>query len=196
MNNQRHASTNVLSRLILALATCMVLPLSAGQKPPEFYFGGQRLTLGMPVSNVAALLSTCCVLTPPLGTSDSGAGGHFIRTKDGPPYRLLGSISFRDGKVSLISRRIDSDFDGENDEAVHLARALYRALAPTIGDSSSSILVSVQHMRLGNGEGDTLSLSFPNGRGIELQIVTLDSPSKFTGKRDSVTLEEILEPPR
>jgi hypothetical protein len=35
-----------------------------------------------------------------------------------------------------------------------------------------------------------------NGRGVELQIVTLDTPSKLTGKRDSISLDEVLEPPR
>ena len=187
---------NGLSRLILGIALCTVLPLSAGQKPPELYFGGHRLTVGMRVSDVAVAISTCCVLTPPIGAADSGEGGHFIRTKEGPPYRLLGSIWFRAGKVSRISQPIDSEFDGYNDEAVHLARALYRALAPTTGDSSSTVLLSVQHTRMSNGEGDTLSLSFPNGRGIELQVITLDNPDKTTNKRDAVTLDEILESPR
>jgi hypothetical protein len=44
-----------------------------------------------------------------------------------------------------------------------------------------------------NGEGEWLSLSFPNGRGVRLQIVTLDSPAKFNDKRNSANLEEFLE---
>jgi len=138
----------------------------------------------------------CCTLSPPVDAVGSGEGGHFIRTKDGPPYRILGTISFRAGTVSRISQPLDLDFDGYNDEAVRLARALYRALAPITGDSSSTVLLSVQHMRMSNAERDTLSLSFPNGRGIELQVITLDSPDKETNKRDAVTLDEILESPR
>jgi len=54
---------------------------------------------------------------------------------------------------------------------------------------------SVQHTRMSNGEEETLSFSFQNGRGIELRVFTLDSPDKQTHKRDGVTLDEILESP-
>jgi hypothetical protein len=187
--------TNVLKQLILAIAVVMVLPLSAGQKPPELYFGGQRLTLGMRVSDVVVATSACCKISPPLNPSDTGEG-HFITPKDSSSSQLFGTVWFRDGKLSRISRSIDSEFDGYNEDAVHLARALQRALASTAGDSSSTMFLSVQHTRATNGAGDTISLSFPNGRGIELQVITLDNPDKSSNKRDAVTLEEILGSPR
>jgi hypothetical protein len=184
-------------RPVLALAFCIVLPLSAGQKPADFYFGGQRLNIGMQESDAVASMSVCCTLTPPVSSSDRTVGsGHFIRTKDGPPYRMLGSIWFADGKVSRISQPIDEDFDGYNDDVVRLARALSRALAATSGDSSSTLMLSVQHTRMSNGNGDTVSLTFPNGRGIELQVITLDNPDKTTNKRDAVTLDEVLQSPQ
>jgi hypothetical protein len=187
---------NVLKRLIIAIALVTILPVSAGQKPPELYFGGQRLTLGMRVSDVAAATSACCNISPPLATVDSGDVGHFISAKDNSPNRFLGTIWFKGGKLSRISQPIDSDFDGYNEDAVGLGRALERALASATGDSSSTMFLSVQHTRATNGEGDTISLSFPSGRGIELQVITFDNPVKATNKRDAVTLEEILESPR
>lgn len=194
-HEQRRTMMTGLKRLILAIALCVVLPLSAGQKPPELYFGGHRLTLGMRVSDVAVATSDCCNFSPPLRASDKGEG-HFITSKEQPPISFLGTVWFMDGKVSRISRPIDSEFDGYNEDVVRLARTLQRALASTTGDSSSTLFLSVRHTRATNGAGDAISLSFPNGRGIELQVITLDDPQKETSKRDAVSLEEILEAPR
>jgi hypothetical protein len=195
----RRTMKNASTRLIIAIALGMVLPLSAGHKPPELYFGGQRLTLGMHVSDVAAATSKCCKISPPLSTLNTGEAGHFITARDDSPNHplgILGTVWFKGGKLSRISQPIDSDFDGYNEDVVRLGRALERALASTTGDSSSTLFLSVQHTRATNGAGDTISLSFPNGRGIDLQIITLDNPEKSTNKRDAVTLEEFLESPR
>ena len=164
--------------LILAIAFCTVLPLTAGQKPPELYFGGQSLTLGMRVSDVMAVTSECCVVTPPLSV-DTGDGGHFIRIKSGQTYQL-GSIFFKGGRVSRISRPIDSDFDGYNDDVVRLARALQRALAPTTGDSTTTVLLSVQHTRLSNGNGEIRSpCHFPMGGELNCRYSRLILPRKL-----------------
>ena len=191
-------ATQSVKRIIgLAAALALVLPLSAGQREPEFYFSGKSLTVGMAESSAVTSLAACCTLTPAVNASDKPeVGGHFIRTKEGPPYRILGSIFFRNGRVSRIERPLDEDFDGYNDDVVRVARALYRALAPTTGDSSSTVSLSLQHLRMSNANGDVLSLSFPNGRGIQLQITTLDNPDSITNKRDAVTLDEVLELPR
>lgn len=70
------------------------------------------------------------------------------------------------------------------------------ALSSTMGDSESTVRVSVRHERMSNAESDVLSLSFPNGRGIKIQIGTLDKPNPHTNKRDFATLDETLEPSR
>lgn len=65
--------------------------------------------------------------------------GQFIFSKERKPQRILGSICFADGKVSSITRPIgDEDFAPWSQDAVGLARTLYRALAPTTGDSVNS----------------------------------------------------------
>lgn len=202
MAYHRDRRSSFLARIV-ALGFCIVFPLSAGQKPPEFYFGGHSLNVGMSESDALAAISACCTLVPPVNPWDeaeSGStgmvGGHFIRPKEGPPYGFLGSIFFQNRRVSRITRPLDENFDGYNDDVVRVARALYRAVAPTTGDSSVTVSLSVQHVRMTNAEEDILSLSFPNGREIELQVVTLDNPDKTTKKRDAVTLDEVLEAPQ
>jgi hypothetical protein len=55
------------------------------------------------------------------------------------------------------------------------------------------VVVSSQHERMSNADAEILILTLPNGRSIEMQIATLDTPDKMTGKRDSVTLDEVLQ---
>ena len=190
--------------LVFTLLLLLPMSLAADQKTPVFYFGGNRLFVGMPKSEAVALLLACCKLSPPADSENKKLSadtnrmiGHFIFPKEESPQRILGTIYFADGKVSRITRPLDAEkFDPESDDIVAFTRALDRNLAPETGDSRSVVFVSSRHERLTNGEGEILSFSFPNGRAIELQIVTLDTPSKITGRRDSVGLDEILEPPR
>jgi hypothetical protein len=80
---------------------------------------------------------------------------------------------------------------------VGFARTLYRALAATTGDSDSTVHVSVRHEHASNAETEVLSLSFPDGRGVRLTMITLDKPlsGSPSDARDQVTLEELLNPP-
>ncbi len=195
-------------RAIALLAFCVTLSLAADQKPPVFYFGGKRLFVGMPKSEAVASLSACCKLSPPADSeneklsADTGQMvGHFILSRGEAPQRILGGIFFAGGKVARINRPLaEEDFNPQSDDVVAFARALDRALSPTTGDSHAIVFVSVRHERVSNAESEVLSLSFPNGRGVELQIATLDrppsnAPPEFS-KRDGVSLNEILEPPR
>jgi len=189
-------------RTVLALLGIFVtLSLSADQTP-AFYFGGKRLFVGMAKAEAVATLSTCCKLSPPADSDNAKLSadtnkmlGHFILSKDDSPQRILGSVFFADGKVTRITRPLDADLDPLSDDVVAFARTLDRSLA---GDTTNSqaVFITARHERLSNGEGEVLTFSFPNGRAVELQISTLDTPSKETGKRDAVGLNEILESPR
>jgi hypothetical protein len=189
-------------RPVLALLVIFgTLSLSADQTP-AFYFGGKRLFVGMTKAEAVAVLSACCQLSPPADSENAklapDAGkmlGHFIVSKDDTP-RFFGSIFFADGKVARITRLLDADkFDPLGDDVVAFARTLDRSLATETTDSHA-VFISTRHERLSNGEGEVLTFSFPNGRAVELQISTLDTPSKETGKRDAVGLDEILQSPR
>jgi hypothetical protein len=150
--------------------------------------------------DAVAALSNCCTLSPP---SDSDVEkqpapegvilGHFIASKDGSPYHMLGSISFRNGRVQRMTRPLADEIDTSNDDAVGFARALKRSLPSEASDSEIVIHVSVRHERMNNAESDVVYFSFPNSRGIELHIGTLDKPAKDTNKRDFVTMDETLE---
>lgn len=194
--------------VVALLVLCATFSLAADQKPPVFYFDGKRLFVGMPKSEAVALLSACCKLSPPAPstdfendkvTADTGHMiGHYISSKEESPQRVLRSIFFAGGKVVRVSRPVDEEkFDPESDDVVAFARALNRVLSLSEGkDSDTSVNFSVRHNRATNADAEILSFSFSNGRGVELQIVTLDTPSQFTGKRDSISLDEILEPPK
>jgi len=183
-----------------ALGFCLVLPTIADQKPPVFFFGGNRFYIGMSQPEALAALTNCCKLSP---TIESGVEkrpapegmilGHLIVANGDDPFHILGSISFRNGKVVRMTKPLDNDIDTYNDELVAFARALKRSLPSEAIDSEVTIRLSVQHERVSNAESDTVSLLWPNGRSIQLHIGTLDKPQKEINKRDFVTMEEILE---
>jgi hypothetical protein len=189
-------------RLAFALLVVSCVPLAADQNPPALYFGGHRFVVGMSKTDALAALSDCCKLSPPDTSKDFIAGtdklaGHFIILKGQSDQGIAGTIFFASGKVAEIDRPIDSDkYDYASSDVVGFARALDRALAQDVGDSSAAVRLSAQHVRSSNGDGENLSISFPNGRTVQLQIITLDTPLAGTTARDSVNLNEIVEAPR
>ncbi len=184
----------------IALELCLVLPIIADQRPLVFYFGGNRFYIGMSQHEAATALSGCCKLSPPLESEvekrpapEGIVLGHFILAKNDDPFHMLGSISFRNGKVIRMTKPLDDDIDTYNEDLVSFARALKRSLPSEATDSEITLHVSVRHERVSNAESDVVSLLCPNGRTIQLHIGTLDKPGKDTNKRDFVTMEETLE---
>lgn len=156
----------------------------------------------MPKSEVVAALSTCCELSPDSPRAEQMArdkglvAGQFIFSKD-EPKRILGTVYFQDGRLARITRPLgDEAYAPWNDDAVGLARTLYRALAPTTGESERTVIVSVRHERATNAETEVLRLTFPDGRGIQLNLIKMDRPLPEIDARDQATLDEFLESPR
>lgn len=191
-------------RITVALLFCATFSLAADQKQPMFYFGGKGLFVGMPQSEALAVISACCKLSPPptpemerAAASKNVALSRFIFSNDESPRRMLGTIRFNDGKVARITRPLDADkFNPVSEDVVAFARVLDRSLSPEGADANAVVFISRRHDRVSNGEGEFLTFSFPNGRSIELQISTLDTPSTEIGGRDAVGLDEILESPK
>jgi hypothetical protein len=183
--------------MVAFIALCFTVSLAADQNLPAFYFGGHRLFVGMPKTEAVAALSDCCKLSPPADSendkADAHTDSHFIVSKQESSQGMFGTILFVDGKVARITRALDDKLDNYSDDAVALARALDRSLLRDTNGSSVTVVVSEEHERASNADAEILSLTFPNGRSIEMQIVTLDTPDKATGKRDSVTLDEVLQ---
>jgi len=173
------------------------------KKPPVFVFGGRPLHAGMSQREAVASLSACCKLSPPAESEVEGqpapagtAVGHFILPKEELPRRILGTVYFSGGKVARVTRPLDDEVDSYSDDVVAFARALKRSISAETGDSDTTVLISLRHERVSNGESDVVSFVFLDGRGIELHVGTLDKPEELTNKRDFATLDEDLEPPR
>ncbi len=188
--------------LVVVLGLCVSLPLGADQNPPALYFGGHRLFVGMSEIEAVELLSQCCKLSPqPTAEAERSAAEknlileRFIFSNDDSPQRILGTIGFSSGKVVLISHPLDDQLNSASSDAIALARTLDRSLSPATDGSPAVVFVSTRHNRATNGESEFLSFAFPNGRAVELEIVTLDKTSPVTGGRDSFSLTEILTAP-
>ena len=84
------------------------------------------------------------------------------------------------------------EVDFSNEELVAFVRDLKRVLRNDAGEFERVARISVQHEKISNAESDIISIIFPDGRGIELHVGTLDKPSAGTNKRDFVTADEAL----
>ncbi len=165
---------------------------SQEQKLAGFYFGGKEFHLGMSYADAMNRLSECCALSPPARTikEDSDTPpeketGYFILNKDKSSSEILGEISFRNQRISSITRYLARNVDSSDDNLVVFIRELKRSLP----EETTAAIVTIRHEQASNGESDIITLLFPNGRRICIRIVTLDSNTN--SKRDYVTLEEI-----
>lgn len=185
---------------LVLFESCLLFSQAADAKPPVFYFGGKQIYVGMSKRQAVAALSACCRLSPPAESEvekqPRPAGvilGHMILPKEEPPQRILGKIYFSGGIVARVSRGLAEDVDTYNEDLVAFIRVLKRSLPE--GDTSA--VISLQHERMSNSESDVVTLVFPNGRGIELHVGTLDTPfENNANRRDFVTLDETLQPRR
>jgi hypothetical protein len=190
MKHQKASLVAFLSFLVL------VLPLAADQKP-SFVFGGKQFYIGMSMSEAVRLLSSCCELSPPMEANTernpvTARGGHLIVKKDGTETSILGVIFFADQKVTRLTKPIADDVDFSNEDLVAFMRGLKRILRNDAGDFGRTAMISVQHEKVSNAESDVISITFPDGRGIELHVGNLDKPNQLTNKREFVTADEIL----
>jgi hypothetical protein len=175
-----------------------VVSHAVDRTPPTFVIGGARLYVGMSKHDAVTALSSCCKLLPPAESEvekqpapEDTMLGHIISSKEESSSQFLGAIYFSGGKVVGVDRYLAPDVDTWNEHAVALIRAMKRSLPENDGTAH----VSVRHERMSNAESDLIVLTFPDGRGIEFHIGTLDVPDKVTNKRDFVTIDEILRQP-
>jgi hypothetical protein len=185
------------SFIMFLLFVVLVLPLVADQRP-YFVFGGKQFYVGMSMSEAVQLLTVCCKLSPPIEANTernplTSRGGHFIWKKGGTETSILGGIFFAGQKVTRLTKPMADDVDFSNEDLVAFTRALKRVLQNDASDFERTAKISVQHEKATNAESDVISITFPDGRGIELHVGTLDKPNQLTNKRDFVTADEILE---
>ena len=160
------------SLIAFLLFVVLVLPLEADQRP-YLAFGGKQFYVGMSMSEAVRLLSACCKLSPPIEANIEknplkARGGHLILKEVGTETSLLGGIFFADQKVTRLTKPIADDVDFSNEDLVAFTRALKRVLQNEAGDVERTARIFVQHEKATNAESDTITIIFPDGRGIEL----------------------------
>lgn len=186
------------SVVVILLLLILLLPLAADQRP-SFVFGEKQFYVGMSMSDAVRLLSDCCQLSPPIEAGIeknplTAKGGHFILKKEATETRILGGVFFADQKVTRLTKPLADDVDFSNEDLVAFTRALKRVLQNDAGEFERTARISVQHEKASNAESDIVSITFSDGRGIELHVGTLDKPNTLTNKRDFVTADETLGP--
>jgi hypothetical protein len=160
-------------------------------------FGGKQFYIGMSMSEAVRLLSICCELSPPIEANVeknplTAGGGHFILKKGSTESSMIGGIFFADQKVTRLTKPMADNVDFWNENLAAFTRALKRVLQNDAGGVERTARISVQHEKISNAESDVISITFPDGRGIELHVGTLDKPNELTNKRDFVTADETL----
>jgi hypothetical protein len=169
--------------LLLLISSPLCCQLAPDQFQPVFYFGGQRISIGMPEDAARAALRACCEL-------NGSAGSYFIVSKDTLAKGIVGSIFFAQGRVAFVSQDLATDVDSSDDDLVGFIRDVRHNLP----EGSHLATVTLKHQDMSNAQSDVLTIVFENGRGIELRLATLDKPDATTHKRDYVTVEATAQP--
>jgi hypothetical protein len=179
---------------LVVFGSSVLFSQSGDLNPPVFYFGGKQVYAGMPKGEALATLSVCCKLSPPAEPDVDKRPhpadrmlGHFILPREESQQVILGAIYFLNGRVARISRDLSQNFDTFNTDLVTFMRAFKRS----VPDGETSAVVSLRHERMSNAESQVLTFVFPNGRGLEVHVATLDNGNGT--RRDFVTLDETLE---
>ena len=181
---------------VFVLFVLLVVPLAADQRL-SFVFGGKQIFIGMSMAEAVQVLSECCRLSPPIENKIEenpvmAGGGHFIVGK-GEPQAMLGAIYFANSRVVRLTKPIADDVDFSNEDLVSFTRALKRVLEQDAGSIGQRATILVIRSKATNAEADKILIKFEDGRGVEINVGTLDKPNPLTNKRDFVTADETLE---
>jgi hypothetical protein len=117
--------------VFLVLFISVSVPVAASGQ--GILLAGTELRLGMSKGFVQQQLEEKYGLTP------SGQDGWIIVSKHGPPYDVIGTVSFKKNKLSWISKSWGSFKD---ESAVEFANELYSALAQMKGYSQGAVKVN------------------------------------------------------
>jgi len=127
--------------------------------------GGASFRVGMPRQEAMALIAECCSALG--GDSD----GIVLVGKNGGG--ILGSIFFRDGRVSALSRE-EKQVHGK--ETSDFMVALYRSvLERNTLVQSANVRLSAFSEEMTNSTNRHLLLTFANGRTLRVKQMTLDN---------------------
>lgn len=170
----------------LATVLVVVSTVVAGQPEPRdasLFVAGMQMQLGMQQNTVIGNLDTKYRLTK------SGESTWMIFDKNGPPFELLGSVTFQQGKLVWISRHWGG-FPSE--PARQLGRELYRAVS-SVQSNGAGPLVATAYESVNQPGLHAVDVAFRTGRRT-LIVSTMESDDS---KNDpQVSIQEIVEEPK
>jgi len=168
-----------------ALLFFVVRTVSGQPRPETIFIGGESLSLGMAQQEATRRLEKCCSISVVNDPRDPNVKSSFISNKDRTD--ILGSIWFRDGKVKRLQR--EGEFS-QNPESIRLVLALYRLLSQATHSEPVTVVLHAGTQELSNGSSKTITLTFSEGRSVQIDIASPDNTSEMP---NSVGLREILE---
>jgi hypothetical protein len=105
----------------------------------------------------------------------------------------LDKRDFDNHEVARMTKPIANDVDFSSDDLVAFTRAVKRVLQNDAGDAGRRATITVVKNKANNAEADKVLIKFDDGRGIEINVGTLDKPNQLTNRRDFVTADDTLE---
>jgi hypothetical protein len=126
----------VLLSLFTAVLTLNAAPAKPQDTKPSIDLGGFSVSLGMQQDDVLRKLAVIYELR----SMNDGPGSWIVVRKGGPPYQVIGTIGFRNDRLTFASRSWVPN--GREPAADELARALRNAFASLIANGHSLCAVS------------------------------------------------------
>jgi hypothetical protein len=125
-------------RALLVGCLCVGAILSAtitAQNGDDFSLGDVRLQLGAPEAAVRRQLDENHTITP----------GGFVITKNGPPYSQVGSVTFKDGKLSWATKDWDEGLD--QSASVEVVRRMIGIIGGRRGCATATVSTEAPTLR-------------------------------------------------
>ena len=124
---------------LLMIASALITPRLFGQAGDSITFGGNRFKLGMSKDQVVTQLVTSFDVAGPSGrTSPCESTCTIWEKAAGPPYTMVGSVAFRDGKLSSATKYWDPV---DQQKAAPFARSVYGVIAELVKDGKTTCTI-------------------------------------------------------
>ena len=167
-------------RKLIAIALCL-LGFLGSASAAELPVGPMLFKLGAPQASVMTAVASRFRVIPVTGKPDM----FFLSERDAPNAKVIGGISFKNGRLSWVQRNWGS-FDGSA-RADEVAKALYSAIESATTATGSSASVSTKINRVPGTEFRSTYFDFP---GHKVSITVADGNSAHGGKQ--VTVDESI----
>lgn len=126
----------------IIISMCFAAALFGQQEGDSIAIGSERLKLGMPRDQVLTRLAKPFDLSGPEGgTSPCPEYGCVLWLKGGPPYTMVASLSFKDGRLSWLIKYWSPE-DQRRSEP--FAQAVFAAISSLVSDGKIQCTINVR----------------------------------------------------